>query len=142
MVGCVAIVLFVGVAVRTASRVVNALRPRTGVEIYTALFGKTENECVEVLQYQDQMIPIIDYAISLHFKTCPEELSRILAQHEFKREVLPATGYYTEVTPWFQPESLGDSILSFSYQMDETSNGQYIYASMDSTEVYCVDIWN
>ena len=62
------------------------LKPRTGDEIYSALFGKTNNSCLKVLNQQDQIVPKIDYAIWLHFKTCPNELNRILQLHNFKTE--------------------------------------------------------
>jgi hypothetical protein len=35
-------------------KVTETLRPRTGDEIYSALFGKSESDCVKILNYQDQ----------------------------------------------------------------------------------------
>src|SRR5438552_19163555 len=63
---------------KSYNRITNTLKPRTGQEIYVALFGTTHNNCVKILDYQDQTIPKIDYAIWLNFESCPEELKRIL----------------------------------------------------------------
>ena len=94
----------------------------------------------------DQVIPKIDYAIWLSFETCPEELTRILKLHPFdiKRE---STAGWNTAQPaandhWFKPESLGDSINVFTYKIDEAGNGQTLYVSLDSTKVFCRDVWD
>ncbi|TDX83101.1 hypothetical protein [Epilithonimonas xixisoli] len=115
-------------------------KPRTGMEIYDSLLGKPETNCVEILNYQDQTAPIIDYAILLHFKTCPQELKRILAQKEFEFEKIKTSGLSSD-DDWFEPEKMGDSILTFKYY-DTNGNGQEIYSSKDSTEVFLKDILN
>lgn len=129
---------------KSYNRLTEIFRPRTGIEIYTALFGQPKSKCVEVLNYQDQVVPKIDYAIWLHFKTCPEELQRILSLHDFKTETLSIEGWDTSGPlaneNWFKPETLGDSILTFTYNKDDYGNGQYIYSSLDSTRVFCKDI--
>src|SRR5438552_8915289 len=56
--------------IKSYSKVTDMLKPRTAEEIYIALFGKTDNNCVNILDYQDQVVPKIDYAIWLHFETC------------------------------------------------------------------------
>lgn len=120
------------------------LRPRTGEEIYSALFGKTENICLKVLNYQDQIVPKIDYAIWLHFDNCPDELKRILQLHEYKTELQSTNGWQTTGPlandNWFKPETLGDTVLVFTYKKDEYGNGQTIYSSLDSTKAFCIDI--
>ena len=125
-------------------RVAEIFKPRTGIEIYTALFGHATTDCVIVLNYQDQVVPKIDYAIWLHFKTCPKELHRILRLHDFKTEIVSTKGWNTSGPlsneNWFQPEILGDSILTFIYNKDEYGSGQYIYSSLDSTRVFCQDV--
>ncbi len=133
--------LFTG---RSYNRLTEIFRPRTGIEIYTALFGQPVNDCVEVLHYQDQIVPKIDYAIWLHFKTCPEELRRILSLHDFTTEIVSTSGWTTEGPlaheNWFKPETLGDSILTFVYHKDNYGSRQYIYSSLDSTRVFCQDV--
>lgn len=125
-------------------RLADIFRPRTGIEIYHALFGKPKNDCVEILNFQDQLIPKIDYAIWLHFKTCPEELNRILSLHLFKTEIVATkdiemNGPHANEN-WFKPETLGDSMLTFTFNRDSYGNGQYVYTSLDSTIVFCKDV--
>lgn len=115
-------------------------KPRSGIEIYESLLGKPETDCVKILNYQDQTAPIIDYAILLHFKTCPKELNRILARKEFEFEKIKTSEQPSDEN-WFKPEKMGDSILTFKYY-DTNGNGQEIYSSKDSTEVYLRDILN
>jgi energy-coupling factor transporter transmembrane protein EcfT len=129
---------------KTYNKVTETLRPRTGDEIYDALFGKRKTNCIKILNYQDQVIPKIDYAICLHFETCPAEMKRILAKHNFKMEK-QATKGWNNTGPlanenWFKPESLGDSVLVFKYSKDDYGNGQTIYSSVDSTRIFCIDI--
>ncbi|MBJ6144703.1 hypothetical protein [Hymenobacter sp. BT559] len=117
--------------------------PRTGDEIYRALFGQQKAACVQVINYQDQVIPKIDYAIWLQFKTCPQELARITKLHRFRVQK-QATAGWTVAGPaadknWFKPEILGDSVLVFLYKRDNYGSGQTLYASADSTRVFCVD---
>lgn len=129
---------------KSYNRLTEIFRPRTGIEIYTALFGQPTSDCIEVLNYQDQVVPKIDYAIWLHFKTCSDELQRILSLHDFKTEIVSTKGWDTDGPlaheNWFKPETLGDSILTFTYNKDDYGNGQYIYSSLDSTQVFCKDI--
>lgn len=129
---------------KTYNKVTETLRPRTGDEIYEALFDKGKIDCIKILNYQDQVVPKIDYAIWLHFETCPDELKRILCLHDFKTEIVSTKGWNTEGPlaneNWFKPESLGDSILVFTYKKDEYGNGQHIYSSIDSTKVFLKDI--
>jgi hypothetical protein len=121
-------------------RVSETLNPRSGKEIYTALFGKTQNDCVNVLNHQDQVIPKIDFAIWLHVETCPRELKRILKLHEFSANIVSSLNLESNSPTWFNPKSLGDRILVFVYNKDEYGNGQTIYSSRDSTEVFCKDV--
>jgi hypothetical protein len=129
---------------KTYNKVAETLRPRTGDEIYDALFDKRQTDCIKILNFQDQVVPKIDYAIWLNFETCPDEMKRILSLHDFKIEVVSTSGWDTEGPlaheNWFKPEILGDSILVFTYKKDEYGNGQYIYSSLDSSKVFVKDI--
>jgi len=88
------------------------LEPRSGEEIYNALFGKTDNECLKTIDHQDQVIPKIDYAIWLHFKTCPEECSRILSEFDYSKEDLETKSWKSgtplaENIEWWKPKEMG-----------------------------------
>jgi len=128
----------------TYNKLAETFRSRTGDEIYDNLFEKRKTDCVKILSFQDQVVPIIDYAIWLHFETCPDELKRILSNHNFKSETVSSRGWNTDGPlsneNWFKPETLGDSILVFTYKKDEYGNGQYIYSSLDSSKVFAIDI--
>jgi hypothetical protein len=130
---------------KSYNKVAVTLRPRNGDEIYDALFGKRQTECVKVLNYQDQVVPKIDYAIWLHFETCPAELKRILSGHEFSGGKVTTNGWdgkipNGETLDWFKPTTLGDTIMVYEYSTDNGRNVQTIWTSLDSTKVFCRDI--
>lgn len=128
-------------------KVRETFRSRTGEEIYEALFGKQKNNCVAILNYQDQIIPKIDYAIWLQFETCPEELKRILSKHEFSEGKVSTDKWdgkipYGETIKWFNPKTLGDTIMVYEYSSDDSRNIQTIWANLDSTKVFVRDIFD
>jgi len=130
---------------KTCNKVTETLRPRTGEEIYDTLFDKRQTDCVKILNYQDQVVPKIDYAIWLHFETCPSELKRILSRHEFTAEKLSTTKWdgkipYGETLEWFNPTTLGDTIMVYEYSTNNSRNIQTIWMNLDSTKVFVRDI--
>lgn len=131
---------------KTYTKVTETFRPRTGDEIYDALLGKRTPDCIKVLHYQDQVVPKMDYAIWLHFETCPAEMKRVLMQHHYAMEKQSTSGWTTTGPSanenWFKPESLGDTVLIFTHSKDEYGNGQTLYSSLDSTRVFCIDVLN
>lgn len=135
------------IAKKSINKVKEALKPRTGKEIYVALFGDPKNDCIKVISKQDQEFPVIDYAIWLHFETCPSELERILSQHDYDYNKLSTTDWsgdipYGETIDWFNPKSIGDTVLVFEYSTNNSKNIQTLWTSLDSTVVYCRDINN
>ena len=97
------------------------------------------------MNYQDQVVPKIDYAIWLHFKTCPKELKRILSKHDFNNEKLPTDNWNGKIPlgktlEWFNPTTLGDTILVYEFSTDDSRNIQTIWTNLDSTEVFVRDI--
>ncbi len=130
---------------KAIAKIAQMSKLRTGEEIYTALFDKPQFDCVKMLNYKDQIVPKIDFAVFLHFETCPNELKRILARHEFTSGTEPTKSWiekipYAEELPWFNPQSMGDTIRVFEFSMNDSKNIQTIWVSMDSTKVYCRDI--
>jgi hypothetical protein len=130
---------------KSYNKVADTLRLRNGDEIYDALFDKRQTDCVKVLNYQDQVITKIDYAIWLHFETCSEELKRILSRHKFSGGKVATNGWdgkipLGETLDWFKPTTLGDTILVYEYSTDNSRNIQTIWTSLDSTKVFCRDI--
>jgi hypothetical protein len=145
--GFIALALWTGYTVihKTADKLTGALAPRTGEEIYRALFGPDPSGCVKIIHAQDQLIPRIDPAIWLKFKTCPAELQRILSLHPFDYGKVPTASWkegipYGETLDWVNPQAMGDTILVFEYASDDGRNIQTLWASADSTQVLCRDI--
>ena len=130
---------------KSYNKVADTFKPRTGDEIYDALFDKRQSDCLKVLNHQDQVVPKIDYAIWLHFETCPEELKRILSRHEFTSEKLATKNWdgkipYGETLNWFNPTTLGDTIMVYEYSTSDNKNIQTIWTSLDSTKAFCRDV--
>ena len=130
---------------KAIAKIAQMSKLRTGEEIYTALFDKQQLDCVKVLNFKDQIVPKIDFAIFLHFETCPNELKRILSRHEFTSGEEPTRSWkekipYAEELPWFNPQSMGDTIRVFEFSTNDSKNIQTIWTSMDSTKVFCRDI--
>jgi len=112
-------------------------RERSGEEIYAALFGPSVTACVEILHYQDQIIPRIDDGIRLFYHTCPEEIQRVLAQEPYEKKVEKNDG-----DPVFAdwPVLPGDSLLVFSNISFDGQRFRCFYLSPDSTKVYYTDL--
>ncbi|MEO2051498.1 MAG: hypothetical protein ABGX00_07005 [Allomuricauda sp.] len=130
---------------KTYNKVADTFKMRTGDEIYNALFDKRKTDCVEILNFQDQVVPKIDYAIWLHFKTCPKELERILSKHDFNKEKLSTDNWNGKIPlgeslEWFSPMTLGDTIIVYEYSTDDSRNIQTIWTNLDRTEVFVRDI--
>jgi hypothetical protein len=140
--------IFLGIAVYTGwsivsksvHRVSEILKPRTGEEIYSQLYGKPQFGSLTILNFKDQIVPKVDTAIMLHFKTCPAELNRIVAGHDFTLEKKSTQGWDSGENDWFKPDLLGKTILVYKYQKDEFANEEIIYSNLEQTEVYCIDI--
>ena len=133
------------VVAKSYQKLSEIVQPRSGNEIYTALFGVPKNDCVQILNSRDQLIPKIDYAIWMHLKTCPKECTRILSEFEYSKEKL-VTQTWTNGTPmsenieWWSPKALGDTIWVYEVELKEGRNIRTLWISMDSTEVYVRDI--
>ena len=127
-------------------KISDAFKPRTGTQIYAALFDGNPNECTEVIEKQDQVVPVIDVAIYLHFKSCEAELNRILKQQQYEMSVLVKNEEDTtsnSIDPdWFEPSKMGDSVYVYTYKKDDFGNYQSLFVSKKKHEVYCKDIWN
>lgn len=126
---------------KSLTKISDSLKPRTDLEIYEALFGNSPSDCVEILHRQDQVLPKIDGAIYIHFKTCPEELSRILSQFEYKEEIINVVRT-TARTDWRDHESLGDKLTKYEYVIQEGRNIRTLWVTLNGEEVLCRDIFD
>lgn len=131
------------IAAGVHSRVEEALKPRSGLEIYEALFGQPVGDCLHVTHQRDQIIPKLDTGISLRMRTCPVEMARILGQFEYTAERM-ASGDARSTAPDdqgdFSPALLGDTVLSFYREMDAGRNWRWIHCSRDSSEAIVLDV--
>ncbi len=122
-------------------KVRETLKPRSGIEIYKALFGKPANDCVRVTEYQDQVMPRLDDGIRLKFETCPAEVRRILQQRSYRVDTI--TRYNSMETKQndnrFDVQSLGAGARVYKYE-NPGRNWQTIYISADSGKAICIDI--
>jgi hypothetical protein len=132
---------------KSYNKIKETFKPRTGDEIYDALFDKRQTNCIKILHHIDQVIPKIDYAIWLHLETCPKELKRILSRHTFMVEKLPTTNQSLKITydktmSWFNPKTLGDSLIIYEYATEDRRNIQTIWSNFDSTTIFVRDIFD
>lgn len=129
---------------KSYSKISKSLEPRTKEEIYAALFDGNPTNCSVVLETQDQVLPVIDFAIYLHFKTCETELNRILNLKRYEKEVLvnkeKDNTINTTNPDWFEPLKMGDSIMVYTSKKDDFGNYQTLYVSKNKDEVYCIDV--
>lgn len=119
---------------------------RSGMQIYTAVFGRPSGNCTSVVHSTDQVLPRIDCCIWLEFKTCPRELARIASQGSYVFRQYPASdtlSYETmhSVEPsWWRPSLLGDTVNMLSDQNPEDPNhARFLLFSADSTHVFYCD---
>lgn len=131
----------------SAINIDNPFKPRTGLEIYTALFGKPVENCIIVTNNYDQLVPRLDCCIWLEFKTCPNEIRRISALEPYERNDFPANdsdSYVPTYSPrpeWFKPHILGDSIIVLQkYNTENPNRDQILIFSKDSTHAFYCDM--
>jgi hypothetical protein len=123
----------------------NPFRPRTGREIYVALFGAPESDCIQVINKKDQLVPRLDCCIWLEFRTCPSELRRIIGQESYSASVKAAADTstylpgYNSRPEWYNPAALADSIFFLSH-IDNRSRARTLLFSKDSSHVFYCDM--
>jgi energy-coupling factor transporter transmembrane protein EcfT len=122
-------------------------KPRSGIEIYTALFGNPKDNCVTVTNNLDQLVPRLDCCIWLEFKTCPTELNRIIGKEPYKmtKYFSADTSFYVPAyTPkpfWWRPNLLGDSVTVMqNYNPDNPNRDQILIFSKDSLHAFYCDM--
>jgi len=117
------------------------LRPRTGCEIYDSLFGNRQTDCVHVLNYQDQKGSQPIHSIWLYFETCSQELERILSKYTFESEKISTERSDWKIPGgeslnWFNPATLGDSIMVYELSINDSKDILTIWSNIDKTKVF------
>jgi hypothetical protein len=117
---------------------------RSGKEIYNALFGSAVAGCMQVENYQDQIVPRLDCCIWLEFKTCPAELKRILAANSYKAMPYDSVNDASDYSPkptWWNPETLGlKAVAMRKHFVADPNRDQIIVFAQDSTHAYYCDM--
>ncbi|MGB3183537.1 MAG: hypothetical protein WBB45_19260 [Cyclobacteriaceae bacterium] len=130
-----------------AEKFETVIRARTGIEVYKITFGEPQPDCVNVQDYMDMEFPIIDYAVWLHFKTCPEELTRLLSRRAYDYSIKSGDSLENSIpyggpTDFFRPTLMGDTLLVYKYSTEEYYDIETLWVSPDSTEVYFCTIYD
>jgi hypothetical protein len=127
----------------TAERTVAELRayatPRSGADIYAALFGPPINKCKQVLDHDDALIPKLDNVIRLHVRTCPEELRRIVAQGRYTEESSMKLSYTAE-NEAYSIHQLGEDATTLNWTVSDGRHWRTLHFRPDSTELIVIDI--
>jgi hypothetical protein len=133
--------------VKSYHKVVEVFKPRSGIEIYTALFRKPVVNCLTVINKQDQIVPKLDCCIWFEFQTCPDELSRIILQESYKISKYLSTDtssydfLYGPKPEWWKPYLLGDSIIVMQNNNPHNPNRERtLIFSKDSLRAFYCDM--
>ncbi|MEO5943571.1 MAG: hypothetical protein ABIP30_07625 [Ferruginibacter sp.] len=100
------------------------------------------------------MKDVDDQMMYIHFKTCPDEIKRILllAPYSFKAMTKSEIALEYEdpgkideslipsLPKWWNIRKLGDSCISFEYFLTDEDYAQTGYLSLDSTEVFYKEV--
>lgn len=119
--------------------------PRSGIDMYNAMFGPSVNTCVSVTHHHDRLVPGIDKAIRIRARTCAAELRRVLdivaynsVRGSSNGVPKPTGGAYASGD--FAPEALGDSVLCHHRELTTNGPTRWIYMRLDSSEMVAVDM--
>lgn len=128
---------------RLAERSVDELRnlatPRTGEQIYDALFGPATDACVRIIAFDDAVIPKLDNVIHLHAYTCPAEVRRILASATYTADSTAA--YAADDSPArFATALLGSDAITLQATLLDGEHWRTIHLRSDSSALIVHDI--
>jgi hypothetical protein len=128
---------------RLAERSVDELRnlatPRTGEQIYDALFGPATDACVRIIAFDDAVIPKLDNVIHLHAHTCPAEVRRILASTPYTRDSTELSSA-DNVPARFATALLGSDAITLQATLEEGKHWRTLHLRADSSALIVHDI--
>ena len=126
------------------SRVIHNSSPKDSKEVYTVLFTKPINDCARIINFKDQVIPMVDCCIWMELQVCPSELKRITTLKKYMKTRLNKSDSLTFLNSfkgrpsWWTPQLLGDSLIKYSIKFNEDKE-QTLFFGLDSTHVYLCD---
>ncbi len=124
--------------IRSSASAPNTTYTEEGKEMYKRLFSSCP-DCVQILAYQDAIVPIMDADMSLHVKTCPQEIRRILPKVAYTVSIIPKPDFNSWIAGDTVFYAKGDSIIYLSHE--EQKANLDIYIARDSTEMMFRNWW-
>ena len=124
-------------AERSAAELRVYVTPRSGADIYAALFGPPI-KCMQVLDHDDALIPKLDNVIRLHVRTCPEEIRRIVAQGRYTEESSMKLSYTAE-NEAYSIHQLGEDATTLNWTVSDGRHWRTLHFRPDSTELIVID---
>ena len=129
------------------AKIKESFQPRTGKEIYIALFGHPVDNCVSIINKSDQVVPRLDCCIWLDIKLCPLELRRIVALDKYKSAIYHSsdtTEYLPGYSPkpvWWTPNKLSETVIVLTtYNSDRPNRNKILIFAKDSAHAYYCDM--
>lgn len=106
-----------------------------GVHIYERTWGKPATNCMQILDYRDATIPVLNFYVELQFKTCPQEVARILKGKSYALTMQPAQSVRQLAA--INGNNAFNGASTVMHLSAEAAHGREdFYISIDSTEVY------
>jgi len=144
---CIGTYVVYSFAKKSYNKIADTFKPRSGIEIYAALFGQPKDNCVKVLNKTDQVVPRLDCCIWLEFRTCPTELNRVISQHHYKLMKYASSdtsNYIPDYGPrpfWWTPYGLSDSVTVMrDFNFDNPNRDKILIFSKDSSHAFYCDM--
>jgi len=126
------------------SRIIKNSKPKSAEEVYSLLFRKAADNCLNVVNFKDQFIPKIDCCIWMELNVCPKEFLRIINLKNYKETILTRSDSaiflqsYSDRPAWWAPQKLGDSLTKLNIVFNE-DNEQSLFFGKDSMHIFLCD---
>jgi hypothetical protein len=126
------------------SRIIKNSKPNSAEEVYGLLFKKPADNCLNVINFKDQVIPKIDCCIWTELNICPKELMRIIKLKKYQESILRRSDSatflqsFSDRPAWWRPQNLGDSLTKLNIIFNE-DNEQSLFFGKDSIHIYLCD---
>ncbi|MES2649261.1 MAG: hypothetical protein V4717_20450 [Bacteroidota bacterium] len=126
------------------SRLIHNSLPKDSKTVYSVLFGKPLDECVNVINFKDQVLPKIDCCIWMELQLCPSELQRIIASRNYTKSIVIKSDSVNVLRPysgrpgWWNLQLPGDTIVKYNIVFDQDRE-QTLFVSPGNTHIYICD---
>ncbi|WP_345076668.1 hypothetical protein [Nemorincola caseinilytica] len=112
---------------------------RTAEEVFAAEFDRPQTPCIQVVDYYDPSVSVLNDKLSICFSSCPAETRRILGRRRYDVAQRITTDVMAAMTErccrnFVTPERFGSTVLECL--ASEGKDAYTMYISADSTRVY------